>query len=380
MGLARSQTVLPGEPSFYHCIGRCVRRAWLCGVDPLTGLDFNHRRGWIEGKALELAEIFAVSVYAYAVMSNHMHLVVSIEPTRVESWTDEEIAERWSRVTTRLSVKDSASEQRQPTSIQGLKKLSLMISKIKRFAKRSWFNFRNPIYEDDMFLVSYPKSGNTWLRFVLSNLIADGSEQVDFNTSLKYTTSFEDVRRARKLPKPRILKSHSQYDERFCNVVYILRDPREVYISFYHYLKGHLPNQTTLSQFIRSDFMFPGKWHEHTSSWANKHNVRITVRYEEMLSDPIQVVNNIVESVPTLNYSRQQIEKAVELSNFGRMKDLEDKFGRPFSSEEERKKATPFMRSGASDTWRQVLSERDLQYIESISREEMIRLNYEVTS
>lgn len=216
--------------------------------------------------------------------------------------------------------------------------------------------------------------------FVLSNLIADGSEQVDFNTSLKYITSFEDVRRARKLPKPRILKSHSQYDERFCNVVYILRDPREVYISFYNYLKGHLPNQTTLSQFIRSDFMFPGKWHEHTSSWANKHNVRITVRYEEMLSDPIQVVNNIVESVPTLNYSRQQIEKAVELSNFGRMKDLEDKFGRPFSSEEERKKAAPFMRSGASDTWRQVLSERDLQYIESISREEMIRLNYEVTS
>jgi REP element-mobilizing transposase RayT len=113
MGLPRCQTVLPGEPGFYHCICRCVRRAWLCGVDPLTGFDLSHRRGWIEGKALELAEIFAVSVYAYAVMSNHMHLVVSIEPMRVESWTDEEIAERWSRVTTRLSVKDSASAQRE---------------------------------------------------------------------------------------------------------------------------------------------------------------------------------------------------------------------------------------------------------------------------
>ena len=85
MGLPRSQTVLTGEPGFYHCICRCVRRAWLCGVDPLTGLDFNHRRGWIEGKALELAEIFSESVYAYAVMSNHMHLPVSIEPTRVGS-------------------------------------------------------------------------------------------------------------------------------------------------------------------------------------------------------------------------------------------------------------------------------------------------------
>ena len=86
MTSARSLLVDPDTPGFYHCISRCVRRAWLCGIDPYNGKSYEHRREWVEQRLLELAEIFAVGVYAYAVMSNHVHVVLRIEPTAAATW------------------------------------------------------------------------------------------------------------------------------------------------------------------------------------------------------------------------------------------------------------------------------------------------------
>jgi REP element-mobilizing transposase RayT len=95
MTYPRSQLVSDEEPGFFHCVSRCVRRAFLCGFDSATGKDFEHRRGWIESRIFKLAECFAVSVYAYAVMSNHFHIVLRADPTAPWDWTDREIAERW---------------------------------------------------------------------------------------------------------------------------------------------------------------------------------------------------------------------------------------------------------------------------------------------
>ena len=64
MGYPRAFIVDPEQPGFYHCVSRCVRRAWLCGEDPVTGRCFDHRRGWIEQRLLMLADSFAVGLYA----------------------------------------------------------------------------------------------------------------------------------------------------------------------------------------------------------------------------------------------------------------------------------------------------------------------------
>ncbi len=73
MTQARSQLIDPRVPAFYHCVQRCVRRAFLCGTDDLSGQDFSHRKSWIEERLHLLSECFAVSIHAYAVMSNHLH-------------------------------------------------------------------------------------------------------------------------------------------------------------------------------------------------------------------------------------------------------------------------------------------------------------------
>ena len=71
----RSQLIDPTLPGHFHCVSRCVRRAFLCGSDSLSGKNFKHRRAWVEGRLLELAQCFAVGIYAYAVMGNCVYRV-----------------------------------------------------------------------------------------------------------------------------------------------------------------------------------------------------------------------------------------------------------------------------------------------------------------
>jgi len=95
MATARRLLVDPAEGGVFHCISRCVRRAYLCGLDALTGRNFEHRRGWVRDRLRELAGQFGVEVYAYAVMSNHLHVVLGADPGRVNGWIDEDVARRW---------------------------------------------------------------------------------------------------------------------------------------------------------------------------------------------------------------------------------------------------------------------------------------------
>jgi REP element-mobilizing transposase RayT len=98
MTQARSQLVPPGSDGTYHCVQRCVRRAFLCGLDAYTGQSFEHRKRWVEERLRLLAECFAVSIHAYAVMSNHLHIVVQLAPDAAAAWSDADMAARWVRL------------------------------------------------------------------------------------------------------------------------------------------------------------------------------------------------------------------------------------------------------------------------------------------
>ena len=137
---ARAEIVEESEVGMYHCIARCVRRAFLCGQDPLTGKNFDHRKGWVQDRLRDLASIFAIDVTGFAVMSNHFHVVLRIRPDLTQGWTDEEVARRWWRL-----FPSRREEDGQPGSPEQFE-LDALMADAKRLAERrkrlsslSWF-------------------------------------------------------------------------------------------------------------------------------------------------------------------------------------------------------------------------------------------------
>ena len=82
----------------YHCTARCVRRAFLCGQDPYSGIDYSHRKTWIRDRLVQLAAIMAVEPSFYAAMDNHIHVLLRNRPDLVERWSDEEVLRRACRL------------------------------------------------------------------------------------------------------------------------------------------------------------------------------------------------------------------------------------------------------------------------------------------
>jgi len=142
MTIARKNIVDSETPSFYHCTNRCVRRTFLCGVDEFSGNDFSHRKDWLEKRMLELCELFSVEIYAFAVMDNHYHIVLHLDPLAPLKWSKEEIAERWLRIYGGRFVDPKFAKQRE------LKKQAIIADKTKiklyreRLGSLSWFMSR----------------------------------------------------------------------------------------------------------------------------------------------------------------------------------------------------------------------------------------------
>ncbi|HQH29075.1 MAG TPA: hypothetical protein PLP17_16900, partial [Oligoflexia bacterium] len=141
MTCARREIVEVDKVGVYHCVTRCVRRAFLCGKDSLTGKSFEHRREWIRARLSTLSGIFAVEVAAYAVMSNHLHSVIKIRPDLAKEWPDEEVARRWRLLFPLRRKKDGSPAEPIELEIAAITRQDDLVALYrKRLADLSWFN------------------------------------------------------------------------------------------------------------------------------------------------------------------------------------------------------------------------------------------------
>ncbi len=140
MALARGRYVQEGKEGIYHCFSRCVRRAFLYGLDNHTGRDFSHRKKWLVDRLRQLAGIFAVDVCAYAVMDNHYHAVLRTRPDVVAGWSDQEVAIRWLTLFPRLRGLGRAALPAVDEQIRLLVQCPERIAMLrKRLCSLSWF-------------------------------------------------------------------------------------------------------------------------------------------------------------------------------------------------------------------------------------------------
>jgi hypothetical protein len=90
--------VLLEETPYYHCVSRCVRRAFLYGVDTIAGKSYEYRRQWIVDRIKQLTDIFAIDCASYSVMSNHYHVILHVDTERAKAWSEQEVIDRWERL------------------------------------------------------------------------------------------------------------------------------------------------------------------------------------------------------------------------------------------------------------------------------------------
>ena len=187
------------------------------------------------------------------------------------------------------------------------------------------------IREDDVFLVSYPKSGNTWMRFLTANLISE--DNVNFNNFNSivpdmYQTLRDDLE---KYPSPRIIKSHEAYTKKYPKVIYIFRDPRDVVISFYYWQKKYMKGFSDtmpgfIEKFIQGRESRYGRWDAHLRSWfssplATEGRILI-LKYEDMKEDTCCALRKVAHFLG-IAVDDDAILKAVQNSDFKNMQKLE---------------------------------------------------------
>ena len=139
-GRPRRNVVDDDHVGVYHVWSRCVRRAWLCGQDPLTGKDWRHRKAWFFERLQELTAIFAIDACVWAILSNHYHLIIRNRPDLAAQWSDVEVVRRWWRLCPER--KDEQGRPAEPTELE-INSLLADPAQVAEYRKRlssvSWF-------------------------------------------------------------------------------------------------------------------------------------------------------------------------------------------------------------------------------------------------
>jgi hypothetical protein len=184
------------------------------------------------------------------------------------------------------------------------------------------------IFPDDVLIVSYPKSGNTWARFLIGNLIHEDDPVTFANVESKMPSIYLNEELLRDAPRPRFLKSHEYFDPRYKRVIYFVRDPRDVAVSYYHFwIKVRLiaedhPLDEYVSRFIAGELDGFGSWGENVGSWLGARGEDpgfLLLRYEDLLEDPVGELHKI-SSFLSIPATDEQLGRAVELSSADRMR------------------------------------------------------------
>jgi hypothetical protein len=246
------------------------------------------------------------------------------------------------------------------------------------------------VFPDDIFLVSYPKSGNTWTRFLVANLVYP-DKQVDFANINDLTPDPEALtkRHLARMPRPRIIKSHQYFDPRYRRVIYIVRDPRDVLLSEYHFdIKRQIvhegyPIENYVARFLGAEGgRVYGNWGENVGSWVYVRGNDpgfLLVRYEALQSDGMRELARIAEFLG-IAQDPQRLALALERSSADRMRDLERKQAHLWSSTRETRKDKPFVRAAKAGGWRPELPEKCVAALETAWGQVMKDVGYELSA
>ncbi len=223
--------------------------------------------------------------------------------------------------------------------------------------------------DNEYFLVSYPKSGNTWLRFLLANTLVPNDEKItllnigEYVPDIHVPAQWKTITNHQSLFNSlayKFVKTHDPFSLYYRNkkVIYLVRDGRDVLTSYYHYLVTR-KNGVSLSGLIEGDNTF-GDWGGHVMSWENgKCKEKILIHYEDLLADPVHELERLCDFLEW-QPNHDVILRAVEKSSFQHLRSLEEKYGGLHSVTQSGGRKSAFFRKGETGDWKNLFSSKDL--------------------
>jgi Sulfotransferase domain len=246
------------------------------------------------------------------------------------------------------------------------------------------------VYPDDVFLVSFSKSGNTWLRFLLGNLVYQENPLTFADVEQRMPSIYDSTDREMHLAsRPRYIKSHEPFHPRYQNVIYIVRDPRDVAVSYYHFaLKvGKMPPDFLIDDFVKDliadNVRNPcGTWADHVMGWLAMEQSRkkfLLLRYEDLIDDTARELSSVAAFL-NIPADEERLSRAVELSSADRMRSLEKKEWKKWNVTKRSRKEIPFIRAAKSKQWPEALSPQSVMAIEAAWGPVMQALGYKLAN
>lgn len=245
------------------------------------------------------------------------------------------------------------------------------------------------VFPDDTFLVSYPKSGNTWTRFLIANLVYP-EKRPDFSNINELIPDPEALskRHLALMSRPRVLKSHQFFDPRYRQIIYVVRDPRDVALSQFHFhrkrrvIDDDYPVEKFVPRFLSGETSEYGSWAENVASWlATRYSQPgfLLLRYEDMMADTASELAKVA-SLLNIPATPSRIAHAVEQSSANKMRALESAQTALWSSTKDTRQDVPFVRAAKAGGWRSELPQASVMELERAWGPLMKWLGYELAS
>jgi hypothetical protein len=248
------------------------------------------------------------------------------------------------------------------------------------------------VFPDDRFLVSYPRSGSTWTRFLIGNLVHTDEPITFANIEAQLPSIYIcSDRILRQQPRPRLLTSHECFDATYKTVIYVVRDPRDVALSYYHYciknrdIADGYPLETFVARYIAADVNSVydrwGSWADNVMSWLKMRQGQrgfLLLRYEDMVENPVRELAKVA-TVLNIDATPERLHRAAELSSADKMRKLEKEQHRQWKQINKTRSDKPFVRAASAGGWKTSLPVSCVKQIESAWEPAMRTLNYSLS-
>lgn len=248
------------------------------------------------------------------------------------------------------------------------------------------------VFPDDTFIISYPRSGNTWTRFLVGNLVYQDAPVTFANVESRIPEIYLFPDRVlRGMPRARLLKSHECFDPRYRKVIYIVRDPRDVAVSYYHYaiklrrIEDGYEVEKFIRRFVTGEFdvqwSWAASWSDHVLSWVSMRQGSenfLLLRYEDMLESPEEELAKVAKFLG-IDASQERVVRAVQLSSADTMRQLEKRQAENWALTRNTRRDKPFIRGATAGRWRTELPPSSVGVIERAWGPTMERLGYKLS-